>query len=49
VRAGRHTVAVNSEVVGPASNAVLVPPQAERFASVAGALVGTIEEHLAAV
>jgi ATP-binding cassette subfamily B protein len=33
---GGHTVRVSGDIVGRAVNAVLVPPQAERFASVAG-------------
>ena len=33
---GGHTLRVSGDIVGRAVNAVLVPPQAERFASVAG-------------
>ena len=31
-----HTVAVSGYLVGPAVSAVLIPPQAERFAALAG-------------
>ena len=33
----RHTVCVGDHIVGRPVNAVLAPPQAERFAAVAGA------------
>jgi aminoglycoside phosphotransferase (APT) family kinase protein len=36
VRVGGHTVGVGDDIVGRPLNAVLVPPQAERFAAVAG-------------
>jgi aminoglycoside phosphotransferase (APT) family kinase protein len=35
-RAGDHTLAVGGKIVGQAVNAVLVPPQAARFASLVG-------------
>ena len=35
-RVGGHTVGVDGDIVGRPVNAVLVPPQAERFAAVAG-------------
>lgn len=35
-RARGHTLGVSGDIVGRPVNAVLVPPQAERFASVAG-------------
>jgi hypothetical protein len=44
-------LAVSGDIVGRPVNAVLVPPQAERFASLVGVdpgrLVGTFDEHLA--
>src|SRR5262249_56162236 len=41
-RAGRHTSDVSDDIVGRPVNAVLVPPQAERFASLVGVDLGRL-------
>jgi hypothetical protein len=41
-RTGGHTVGMSGQVVGQAVNAVLAPPQAERFAAVAGVDLGRL-------